>query len=116
MASVAYFNLSHPVSAAYTESWMSDHDVKTYAQQAGRAPVAASNAIAAKPGRHTAHAKPTAPAAAHADVKLVSKAHAAPATGNAQKVQHAAGAAAKVHVAAKPSATQLARASTTVQH
>lgn len=102
VASVAYLNLAHPASAAYTESWMSDHDVKAYAQQVKHPPVAASSAAAVKPGRQTVRSQSKAPVAAHAGAKPAPKAHAAPAkTG---KVQHAAGAEPKVHVAAKPKA------------
>ncbi|KAB0637234.1 transcriptional regulator [Burkholderia latens] len=95
---------------------MSDQDVKTYAAQVKRAPAAASNAVTAKPVRHTVRATPNVTAAAHVGARPESKAPSAPSKAKAPKAQPAAGAAAKVHVAAKRTATQVARVSTTVQH
>jgi len=114
VASVAYFNLSHPASAAYTESWMSDHDVKEYAHQVKHPPVTASGAAAVKPGQQTVHTQSKAPAATHADAKPVSKAHAAAA--KVSKVQHAGSADPKVPVAAKPKAARAVRTSAAVRH
>ncbi|WP_322025878.1 transcriptional regulator [Burkholderia sp. BCC1977] len=93
---------------------MSDHDVKEYAHQVKHPPVAASSAAAVKPGRQTVRAQSNAPAAAHADAKPASKAPAAPAkTG---KVQQAAGADPKTHVAAKPKAARPAHTSAAIRH
>lgn len=113
MASVAYFNLSHPASAAYTESWMSDHDVKEYAHQVKHPPVAASGAAAVKPGPQTVRLRSNAPAAAHAGVKPVSKTHAA---AKVSKVQHAGSADPKGPAAAKPKAARAVRTGAAVQH
>lgn len=95
MASVAYFNLSHPASAAYTESWMSDQDVKAYSRQVRQAPVATSRPSAAKPA---------------------SKAPAAAAAAKARKVQHAGKAEPKQPVVAKPKVTRVARTGAVTVH
>ncbi|RQS06114.1 transcriptional regulator [Burkholderia sp. Bp8991] len=92
---------------------MSDHDVNAYAQQVQHPPVAASSAAVVKPGRQTVRSQSKAPVAAHAGAKPAPKAHAASAkTG---KVQHAAGAEPKAHVAAKPKAAP-AHMSTAARH
>ncbi|MCR4469607.1 transcriptional regulator [Burkholderia sp. SCN-KJ] len=92
---------------------MSDHDVNAYAQQVKHPPVTASSAAAVKPGRQTVRQQSKAPVAAHAGAKPAPNAHAAPAkTG---KVQHAAGAEQKAHVAAKPKAAP-AHMSTAARH
>lgn len=115
VASVASLNLSQPASAAYTESWMSDHDVNAYAQQVKHPPVAASRAAAMKPARQTARSPSNAPAAAHADAKPASQAHAAPT--KARKVEHAVGADPKVRpVAAKPKTARAAHTSAAIRH
>ncbi len=95
MASLAYFNLSHPASAAYTESWMSDQDVKAYSRQVRQAPVATSRSSAAKPA---------------------SKAPAAAAAAKARKVQHAGKAEPKQPVVAKPKVTRVARTGAVTVH
>lgn len=114
VASIACLNLSQPAAAAYTESWMNDHDVKAYAQQhVKHAPVASSSAAAMKPARQAVRSPSKAPAAAHADAKPASKPHAAPAkTG---KVQHAASADPKAHAVAKPKAAPAAHTIATIQ-
>ncbi|MGU7837940.1 transcriptional regulator [Burkholderia sp. AW33-5] len=114
VASVAYLNLSQPASAAYTESWMSDHDVKEYAHQIKHSPVAASGVTAVKPGRQTGSSRSNAPAAVHADAKPVSKAHAAHA--KTRKVERAVGIDPKAPVVAKPKAVQTAHKTAAVQH
>ncbi|RQR47439.1 transcriptional regulator [Burkholderia sp. Bp9140] len=93
---------------------MSDHDVKAYAQQVKHPPGAAHSATAAKPGQQPVRSPSKAPAAAHADAKPVSKAHATPA--EARKVQHVVGADPKVHAAAKPKAARAARTSAAIPH
>ncbi len=115
MASIACLNLSQPAAAAYTESWMNDHDVTAYAQQhVKHAPVVTSSATASvKPARQAVRSPSKAPAAAHADAKPASKPHAAPAkTG---KVQHAASADPKAHAVAKPKAAPAAHTIATLQ-
>lgn len=116
VASIACFTLSHPASAAYTESWMSDHDVKTYAEQTRRAPVAASHAVAVKPALHRVRSKPNMPAVARAHATARTKSQPATASAKAPTVQHAAVATTQARVAAQPKANPLARASTPVQH
>jgi len=115
VASIACLNLSQPAAAAYTESWMNDHDVKAYAQQhAKHAPVASSSAAASvKPARQAVRSPSKAPAAAHADAKPASKTHAAPA--KPRKVQHPASADPKAHAAGKPKAAPAAHTSATIQ-
>lgn len=117
VASVAYFNLSHPASAAYTESWMSDQDVKAYSQQVQHAPAATRRSSTAKPAQQPVGSQSAAPAAAHADTKPASKAPAAAA--KARKVQHAGKADPKRPVVAKPKGakgTLAARAGAAAAH
>ncbi|WP_230940515.1 transcriptional regulator [Burkholderia territorii] len=114
VASVAYLNLSQAASAAYTESWMSDHDVKEYAQQVKHSPVAAHAAAPVKPGRQPASSTSNARAAAQADAKPVSKPHAA--AGKTGKVEHAAGVDPKTPVVAKPKVARTAHQSATIKH
>ncbi|WP_231110440.1 transcriptional regulator [Burkholderia territorii] len=114
VASIAYLNLSQPASAAYTESWMSDHDVNAFAQQAKHSPVAASAATAVKPGRQTASSRSNAPAVAHAAGKPVSNAPAVPA--KTRKVEHAAGIDPKAPVVAKPKVVRTTHKSATIRH
>jgi hypothetical protein len=114
VASIACLNLSQPAAAAYTESWMNDHDVKAYAQQhAKHAPVATSSATAVKPARQAVRSRSKAPAAAHVDAKPASKTQAAPA--KTRKVQHPASADPKAHAAGKPKAAPAAHTSATIQ-
>ncbi len=114
MASVAYLNLSHPASAAYTESWMSDQDVKAYSRQVKQAPVATRRSAAAKPAQRPVGSQSIVPAAAHADAKPASKAPAAAA--KARKVPHAGKADPKQQVAVKPKGARAARKGAAVAH
>ncbi|WP_230951649.1 transcriptional regulator [Burkholderia diffusa] len=114
VASIAFLNLAQPAAAAYTESWMSDHDVKEYAHQVKHSPVAASGATAVKPGRQTGSSRSNAPAAAHADAKPASNAHAAPA--KTRKVEHAVGIDPKAPVVEKPKVVQTAHKRAAIQH
>ncbi|KWF26984.1 transcriptional regulator [Burkholderia diffusa] len=93
---------------------MSDHDVKEYAHQVKHSPVAASGATAVKPGRQTGSSRSNAPAAAHADAKPASNAHAAPA--KTRKVEHAVGIDPKAPVVEKPKVVQTAHKRAAIQH
>ncbi len=115
MASIACLNLSQPAAAAYTESWMNDHDVTAYAQQhVKHPPVATSSATAVKPAQQAVRSPSKAPVAAQVSAKPASKTHAAPA--KPRKVQHSASADPKAHAAAKPKAAPAAHTSAVIQH
>ncbi len=115
MASIACLNLSQPAAAAYTESWMNDHDVTAYAQQhVKHPPVATSSATAVKPAQQAVRSPSKAPVAAQVSAKPASKTHAAPAKH--RKVQHSASADPKAHAAAKPKAAPAAHTSAVIQH
>ncbi|WP_082012229.1 transcriptional regulator [Burkholderia sp. A9] len=114
VASVAYFNLSNPASAAYTEAWMSDHDVNAYAQQAKHPPVAANTPTAVKQAPKAARPPSKAPAAAHADANHAAKPHAAPA--QARTSHHVGSADSKLQVAAHPKGPRAAHTGTATLH
>ncbi|KFG98538.1 hypothetical protein GQ56_0103235 [Burkholderia paludis] len=68
VASFACLNLAHSASAAYTEAWMSDSDVKEYARQVRHPAAAAGSSSVAKQARPVA-ARAASQGAARAGAK-----------------------------------------------
>ncbi|WP_446901092.1 transcriptional regulator [Burkholderia sp. YIM B11467] len=113
MASLAYLNLAHPASAAYTEAWMSDRDVKEQARQVKHPAAAASSSTAAKPVRPSVRSGATGAVVAHADAKPAAKSQPVPA--KARKLQDAGSADPKRKTVANPPRARVVRTGAAVQ-
>ncbi|WP_238594177.1 hypothetical protein [Burkholderia pyrrocinia] len=113
VASLACLNLAHPASAAYTEAWMSDRDVKEYARQVKHPTVAASSSTAAKQVRQPVRSRSTGAVVAHADAKPAAKAH--PAAAKGRKLQDARSVEPKPKAVANPQGARALRTGTAVR-